>query len=95
MADPRDQTITIYETPNCVQCRTTKRYLDKIGVPYTVAPLEEPWISALKERGHTTAPGVVIRTAMRAIVDMWGGYDPARLRRHAPYINGSSMKENE
>lgn len=88
---PADQaaTITIYETAGCMQCRTTKRYLDKQGVDYDVRPLAEPWISALKERGYSSAPGVVVRTAAGAIVDLWGGYNPSRLRAFAEILKGN------
>lgn len=65
-------TVTVYTKPNCPACTLTKRHLDKLGVPYREAHVEEVYHAA-KDRGITAAPVV------QAGPDMWGGYRPDRI----------------
>lgn len=75
--------ITVYTKPNCVRCNATKKYLTKKGAAFEEAPLNDDVIKMLQERGITSAPGVVVTTDGGAVVDVWGGYNPAKIRRHA------------
>lgn len=65
-------TVTVYTKPDCPACKLTKCHLDKRGVPYIEADIDEVHHAA-KARGITSAPVV------QAGADMWGGYRPDRL----------------
>lgn len=72
--------LTIYTQPNCPQCRASKRYADKMGVPYverTLADNPDVLDKAVKA-GYTSAPVV---TDDRG--NIWGGYDPSKIRGKA------------
>ena len=72
--------LTIYTQPNCQQCRATKRYADKIGVPYverTLADSPDILDKAIKA-GYTSAPVVTDDHG-----NIWGGYDPSKIRGKA------------
>jgi glutaredoxin-like protein NrdH len=53
--------VTVYSTPNCAQCRTTKTMLDRGGVVYDNIDLtQHPDLAdQFKEAGHTQAPIVI------------------------------------
>ena len=53
--------ITVYVTENCVQCNSTKRYLDRHDVPYEMVNLNEnaDAMAMVKEMGYVQAPVVV------------------------------------
>ena len=76
MADPA---ITVWTKPNCVQCTSTKRFLDKHGISYTEYDLTEHPDQAAKFRntGYATAPIIVTNT------DTWAGFQYARLNELA------------
>lgn len=64
--------ITVWEKPNCVQCRQTKQVFDREGTVYSTADLtaEEnaAKLAAFKEQGHLSAPVVETPT------DTWSGF---------------------
>ena len=53
--------ITVYTTPNCVQCNSTKRYLDRHNVPYETVDLsqDEQALAMVRELGYSVAPVVI------------------------------------
>lgn len=53
--------VTVYSTPNCVQCRQTKAMFDRAGVVYDNIDLtQHPELAdQFKELGYTQAPIVV------------------------------------
>ena len=53
--------ITVYTTPNCVQCNSTKRYLDRHNIPYESVDLrqDEQALAMVRELGYTVAPVVI------------------------------------
>jgi glutaredoxin-like protein NrdH len=56
-------TVTVYSTPDCVQCRLTYLALDRAGVEYTVVDLTQDAAArryVTEHLGHTTAPVVVV-----------------------------------
>jgi glutaredoxin-like protein NrdH len=56
-------TVTVYSTPDCVQCRMTYLALERAGVGYTVVDLAADPAArrfVTDELGHTTAPVVVV-----------------------------------
>jgi glutaredoxin-like protein NrdH len=56
------RTVTVYSTPDCMQCRMTVRALQQAGVGYRVVDLSTD--AAAREHvrtlGHTAAPVVVV-----------------------------------
>ena len=62
--------VIVYSLPNCVQCESTKRMLDRGGVPYDVVDMskDEEAFNMVKELGYQSAPVVV------AGEDHWGGF---------------------
>lgn len=74
-------TITIYDRPNCVACRSVERKLTKEGIPFTVSPLSdnEDVVKRLTEKGFTSAPGVVLEHGGE-VVHEFGGYIPDHLK---------------
>lgn len=53
--------ITVYTTPNCVQCNSTKRYLDRHDIPYETVDLsqDEQALAMVRELGYSVAPVVI------------------------------------
>lgn len=53
--------ITVYTTPNCVQCNSTKRYFDKNNIEYDTVDLsqDEQAMAMVKEMGYSVAPVVI------------------------------------
>lgn len=69
--------LTIYTQPNCQQCRATKRYADKMGVPYVERALADcqDILAKAVQAGYTSAPVVVDDQG-----NIWGGYNPTKIR---------------
>lgn len=53
--------ITVYTTPNCVQCNSTKRYFDKNDIEYETVDLSQDAdaMAMVKELGYSVAPIVI------------------------------------
>ena len=68
--------ITIWELPNCVQCRQTKREFDKLGIRYSVKQLNRSpkAVERFKEMGLISAP--IVETDDRR----WSGFRINRIR---------------
>lgn len=64
--------VTVYTTPNCVQCNATKKHLERIGVEYEVVDLSENQakLEEFVAQGLTKAPIVT------AGDQTWTGYRP-------------------
>lgn len=69
--------LTIYTRPNCQQCRMTKMYADKMGVPYVERALADcqDILAKAVQAGYTSAPVVVDDQG-----NLWGGYSPSKIR---------------
>jgi glutaredoxin-like protein NrdH len=67
--------VTVYTTPNCVQCNATKKHLDRRDIPYTVVDLTEnpDKLEMFLSQGLKTAPIVVTDNGI------WSGYRPAEI----------------
>lgn len=63
-------TITVYTLPNCVQCDSTKKMLDKNSVPYSTVDLSEDIVAKemVLDMGYSSAPVVVTEN------DHWSGF---------------------
>lgn len=70
-----ETTITVYTKPACVQCRQTKKALDRKGVQYNTVDVSEDAqaLEYVKSLGFMSAP-VVVTTD-----DSWAGYRPERI----------------
>ena len=53
--------LTIYTTPNCVQCNQTKKMFDAAEVPYDTVDLSQnaQAMQMVKDMGYTSAPVVI------------------------------------
>jgi glutaredoxin-like protein NrdH len=67
--------ITVYTTPNCVQCNATKKHLDRRGLSFQVVDLSEnpEKIEEFRAQGLKTAPIVISGDKI------WSGYRPAEI----------------
>lgn len=78
--------VTVYTTPDCVQCRMTKKVLTDNGVPFTEVSLatHPEKVEEFKSRNLMTAPIVVAGDSE------WSGFKPERLRGLAkPFDQGA------
>lgn len=73
--------VTVYTTPACPQCMTTKRWLDKRGVTYNTVDLSQSPddMDAVKALGYSAAPVVVIGGSYDV---HWSGFRPDMLAEH-------------
>lgn len=67
--------VTVYTLPSCVQCDSTKRYLQRNLIEYNEVKLQEApeELEKLKAMGFTAAPIVV------AGESRWSGFRPDKL----------------
>lgn len=81
--------VTLYTTPNCVQCMMTKKQFDKHGISYTVVDLSEhpDKVAEFKEKGLLAAP--IVTTDIKE----WSGFKPEKIQSLATYIK--SMERGE
>lgn len=68
--------IIVYTKPQCVQCRATKRALDKQGLEYSEVDLslDEEALNTVKALGYQQAPVVF------ADGDHWSGFRPDKIK---------------
>ena len=71
--------VTVYSKLNCQPCKMTKRYLDKLNVPYTEVSLEalsQDELNEILALGHSSAPVVFTPTG-----ESFSGYRPDMLKK--------------
>lgn len=80
--------VTVYTTPNCVQCMTTKRQMDKLGIRYDVIDLTQhpDKLEEFREKGYTQAPIVTTDTKT------WSGYRHEKIQSLADYLKREEGK---
>lgn len=80
--------VTVYTLPNCVQCDSTKRLMDKLGIDYTTINLADaPDQAAIfRDQGHLTAP--IVTTDVK----IWSGFRYTKIRSLADHIH--SLERN-
>lgn len=80
--------ITVWSTPNCVQCMMTKRELDKRGIEYQALDLTEhpDQLEAFKEQGLLQAPIVTTDTKV------WSGFRLDKIKSLASHLFGEVHK---
>lgn len=81
--------ITIYTTPTCVQCETTKRWFDKAGVEYTTVDLSQDAeaMEMVKGMGYASAPVVITE------LDHWSGFRISKIQDTIMEIKRENKKE--
>lgn len=81
--------ITVYTTPNCVQCNSTKRYFDRHDIPYETVDLsqDEEALKMVRELGHTIAPVVI------AGDKHWSGFRIERIKNVIAEIHTENGKQ--
>lgn len=69
--------VTVYSLPSCVQCDTTKKFLERNGIDYTEVDLssDEAAMERVREMGYTSAP--VVETPE----EHWSGFRMANLTK--------------
>lgn len=69
------ENVTFYTSLGCVQCVSSKRSLDKSGVPYKMVDLSTSpaELEKLKRMGYQQAPVVITD------VDHWSGFRPDKI----------------
>lgn len=81
--------VTVYSTPNCVQCRQTKVVLQREGIIFTEVDLTEhpDKLEEFKQQGFTAAP--IVTTDIKT----WSGFKLNKIMSLASYIK--SMERSE
>lgn len=71
--------VTVYTKPSCVQCDQTKKFLDKVNIPYTTVDISQDLDAFQKvvDLGFKAAPVVITDN------DSWAGFNPAKLTKLA------------
>ena len=72
-------TVTVYTLPSCVQCDSTKKFLDRNEVEYNVVDMsqDETALELVKALGYQAAPVVI------AGDDHWSGFRPDMIAKLA------------
>jgi len=76
--------VTVYTTPNCVQCNMTKKLLDRNGIIYAVEDLtaekNAEKLEEFRSQGYSQAPIVTTDTKI------WSGFKPSKIESLAHYL---------
>jgi glutaredoxin-like protein NrdH len=74
--------VTLYTTPNCVQCAATARQLDKHGIEFKTVDLSKhpELLEKFKAEGHMSAP--IVTTDIKT----WSGFRITKIKSLAQYI---------
>jgi len=83
------KSVTVYTLPSCVQCDSTKRYLDKKGVIYDTVDLSQnkKAMKHVTELGYSQAP--VVETDTKH----WSGFRMSELDNLVKSIHSEGAKE--
>lgn len=82
--------VTVYTTPNCVQCSTTKRHFDRLGINYETVDLTQApdMVEKFKAMGYTQAPIVTTDTKI------WSGYRHSKIESLAHHLFMEKRNDN-
>lgn len=82
--------VTIYTTPNCVQCRQTKRKFDQLEVPYDAIDLTQhpELLEQFKRDGLVQAPIVVVGDGIES--RRWSGFRLEKIKDTADEVHSKS-----
>ncbi|MCV7065628.1 glutaredoxin family protein [Mycolicibacterium farcinogenes] len=70
--------VTVYTATACRQCTATKQHLEKLGIPFTEAAIDDQTRAAAAELGITSAP--IVCASVDGVESWWGGYRPDRIK---------------
>ncbi len=81
--------VTVYSKPDCVQCDSTKRFLDRHAIAYETIDLTEDAeaMEFVRGLGYVAAPVVVTDTAH------WSGFRNEKLRNLVAEVDTERAKE--
>lgn len=74
--------ITLYTTPDNLESKTSKMFLDKKNINYEEVSLTEDYDAyelVIKKLGYKKAPVIVITNDEGKIVDSWSGFSPINI----------------
>ncbi len=80
--------ITVYESPDCAQCRMTKHILERDGILYTPVDLSTDLDAhrfVTRDLGYKSAP-VVYAVFPDGHTEHWSGLQPQRLAKYIESI---------
>lgn len=71
-------TVTVYSKPACVQCTSSMRKLNNMGIEYTKTDMsEDPTALAyVKSLGFMAAPVLIVQDADGNVIKSWSGFRP-------------------
>lgn len=72
----------VYTKPNCPQCTATIRHLEKRGIAYDTAPIDDAVLERARIFGFTAAPMVRVDNG-DGNATWWAGYRPDEIDRLA------------
>jgi len=80
--------ITVWSTPNCVQCMMTKKEMDRRGIVYEAMDLTEhpEQLEAFKEQGLLQAP--IVTTDVK----VWSGFRLDKIKSLHSFLLGENHK---
>lgn len=80
--------VTVYSTPNCVQCNQTKKLFDKYGIEYTEVNLAEypEKLEEFKAQGYSAAPIVTTDTKI------WSGFRLEKIKSLENFLFGEKKQ---
>ncbi len=83
--------VTVYSTPNCVQCRQTKVVLQREGIVFTEVDLTEhpDKLEEFKAKGFVAAPIVTTDTKT------WSGFKLNKIMSLVDYIRSMTRGDNK
>lgn len=81
---PSAASLLVLSKPNCVQCNSTYRSLDKKKLAHSSVDISLPegaeWYEKAKELGYVQAPVVIVLDFDGNIIDHWSGFRPDKLQ---------------
>lgn len=87
-----NEKITVYSRPLCVQCDSTKRALDKLGLSYELHTMDDDddaTRAKLLALGYMRAPVVVVGDPNAG--NHWSGFRPDKIKALATAHAGESQ----
>ena len=89
--------VTLYSLPAsvCVQCRATKRELDKRGIPYEEVPVASnpDALAYVKSLGYSSAP-VVEASYGDGVTTSWSGFQPTKIEQLKRTLSSTPWNES-
>lgn len=80
-------TITVWETPSCVQCKMTKRKFDTEGTVYDRKDLSAPenaeTLQSFREKLGGSADAMLQMPVVTTSTETWTGYQPDKIKQVA------------